>query len=354
MKHLLTAATVAAVIGTILACTDTTRPVTPEITGRQSTVVGSAGVIRVSAGDMHGWAFIDDQQSTACTDVTKCQLADGPATPPIGSASAMLATTAASDGVALMLQDYAGTRLDQITELRYSTYRQSTDAGNNLAIALQFTVDFDLNDASNAWQGRLVFEPYHAAGGQVAGQVWHEWNAMDGKWWGTRASVVRNDVTVSNACVQASPCTWAQLLAAFPNLGVHRTYGSVFLKAGSGWAGFRGNVDALSIGVAGATTTFDFEVAALQGVPALPPDTLPQWVHDVHVFAAANHSLTDSVTGGAGDMSVVRRYTAGYLPLRPQWLLARAENGDSLVRGAAWTANAAQAFQLIRQPFGIE
>ena len=56
-------------------------------------------------------------------------------------------------------------RLDSITELQYFTYRSSTDSGNNLAISLQFDMDFDLTDADTTFQGRLVFEPYLISGG---------------------------------------------------------------------------------------------------------------------------------------------------------------------------------------------
>ena len=55
--------------------------------------------------------------------------------------------------------------------------------------------------------------------------------------------------------MQATPCTWSQLLTAFPNVGIHGTYGAVVLKAGSGWTGFRGNVDNVTIGIDGANTT---------------------------------------------------------------------------------------------------
>lgn len=86
-----------------------------------------------------------------------------------------------------------------------------------------------------------------------------------GKWWGTRASVTRGGVAVANPCVQSTPCTWTQVLATFPNVGVHATYGAIVLKAGSGWANFRGNVDSLVIGINGASTTFDFDpVGALR------------------------------------------------------------------------------------------
>ncbi len=209
---------------------------------------------------MRGWAFYNDQNGTACSDPTRCQIIPGVGDrAAIGGGSAELATSVASDGNAIILKDYAGTRLDRITDLRYSTLRQTENAGNNLAIALQFNADFDLTDQSLQYQGRIVFEPYQGAGGNVPIATWQRWNAKTGKWWGTRSSVRRSDVLTTNACVQATPCTWAQLLTAFPNLGVHPTAGAVILKAGSGWPNFRGNVDSLTIAIDSVATTFDFE-----------------------------------------------------------------------------------------------
>lgn len=211
---------------------------------------------------MRGWEFYDDQQGASCTNANSCAMVQGPTGAPIGNGSAELATRATSDGPALILPDYAGTRFDHITQLRYSTYRQSADAGNNLAIALQFNVDYDLNDQNASWQGRLVFEPYQGAGGTVVQDRWQSWDAMAGRWWGTKSSVAANGVARTNPCVQATPCTWAQLLGAFPNVGVHSTYGAVILKAGSGWESFRGNVDSLAIGIDTVTTFFDFAASS--------------------------------------------------------------------------------------------
>jgi hypothetical protein len=177
----------------------------------------------------------------------------------------------------LILVSYAGTRLDRVTELSYSTYRSTADAGNNLAIALQLNVDYDVTDAAAGYQGRIVYEPYHSYGGQVVQGIWQTWNTLTGKWWGTKSTVTRNGVSTANPCVQATPCTWTQLLTAFPNAGVHATYGAVVLKAGSGWGGFQGNVDRLVIGIDGTSATFDFEQAApVSGVLTLiPPDSTP-------------------------------------------------------------------------------
>ena len=216
----------------------------------------------MSRDSMHGWSFYDDQHDVACTNAAVCGLVQGPTGTPRGSGSAELATNSTSEGPAIVLPDYGGTRFDRITQLRYSAYRQSTDAGDNLAIALQFNVDYDLNDQNASWQGRMVFEPYQGAGGNVAGNRWTSWDAKAGRWWGTKASVPVNGVLVANPCVQATPCTWSQLLTRFPNLGVHAVYGAVVLKAGSGWPNFRGNVDSLAIGVDGVSTVFNFEVSS--------------------------------------------------------------------------------------------
>lgn len=175
-------------------------------------------------------------------------MVSGPGTPPMGSGSARLVAPASTDGVVLAKAGYNGMRLDAITNLAYSTYR--TAGGAALAIALQFNIDNDVTDADNAWKGRLVFEPYFTE--TVNTGQWQTWNPMiQGKWWGTGAAIAAS-------CPQSSPCTWAQVLAAFPNAGIHQTFGAVLLKAGSGWAGFDGNVDALTIN----GDVYDFELDA--------------------------------------------------------------------------------------------
>jgi hypothetical protein len=238
---------------------DATAPAAAIAPSKANFLINPSGTVVVSPFNMHGWTFVNDQNDAACTDATVCRLVAGPGTPPAGVRSAELATPLSTDGKALILADYAGTRLDAFTTLSYSTYRQSVDAGNNLAIALQFNVDYDLNDAATGFMGRIVFEPYQTNGGSVVQNAWRTWDALSGKWWGSRTTVTSANATVANPCVQATPCTLAQLIAAFPNIGVHATLGAVVLKAGSTWPGFRGNVDNLTIGVNGVNTTFDFE-----------------------------------------------------------------------------------------------
>jgi len=166
----------------VLACREITAPLFAPHTSQYQ---NGTGTVIVSPANMRGWAFYNDQADAPCTDTSVCRLVQGPGSPSAGTGSAELATGSASDGVALVLQDYKGTRLDSITDLHYSTYRQTADAGNNFAIALQFNVDYDLADQASGYQGRLVYEPYQGVGGNVPQNTWQSWDAKAGKWWGT-------------------------------------------------------------------------------------------------------------------------------------------------------------------------
>lgn len=151
---------------------------------------------------------------------------------------------------------YAGTKLGDLTTLTYRSYRSSPNPGNVLAVSLQLDVDYDLNDANTAWQGRLVFEPYQTVGNTIAQNTWYTWDALAGKWWASGSPG-------SGICPQSSPCTWSQVLDAFPNAGLRAGAGLLQFRAGGPWSdGFTGNVDDLTVGVSGAATTrYDFEPA---------------------------------------------------------------------------------------------
>lgn len=247
-------------IDTTPACWTDFRPLATIRTSASSTDVTTV----VTEADMQGWAFFEEVPEATGA------LVDGPASPPLGSGSARM-TLDASGREILLNGAYAGTRFDDITSLAYATYRASADPGNNLAIAIQFDVDYDLTDTNTAWQGRLVFEPYQTpgAGGTVVEDTWQTWDALDGAWWASGAPG-------SGPCGQATPCSWAEILTLYPDAGVRvgTTFpGFVNLKAGGPAPGFDGNVDAFSIGVneggSITTTTFDFEHVDLLGACAV-------------------------------------------------------------------------------------
>lgn len=207
-------------------------------------------VVRVTPKHMQGWAFAQETPNGAGMMVR------GPEDPPLGKGSAQLEVDS-TGGWILGKAAYQGTPLAEFTRLSYWTYRQAS-VSPAVAIALQFNIDRDLTDADESYQGRLVYEPYYTK--TVLTGVWQQWNTQDdaapGNWWFTKAP----QNTPVTGCAISDPCTWSELLAKFPNAGVHRAFGAVILKAGGGWAGgFVGNTDALAIGVDGDTTVYDFE-----------------------------------------------------------------------------------------------
>jgi hypothetical protein len=187
-------------------------------------------------------------------------MVSGPGTPPLGKGSAELAATGPTARNYLGLYGkYNGVKFGTITALSYWTYRQSPPDPNVVAIALQFNVDYNLTDLNTAWQGRVVYEPYQT-GATVVSKVWQKWNTMTGRgWWSSSPAAALAAYPAVVPCTQSKPCTWAELVAKYPKAGVHKVLGAVLLKAGGGWSLFRGNIDALTIGVLGSSRTYDFE-----------------------------------------------------------------------------------------------
>src|SRR3982751_6879007 len=106
--------------------------------------------------------------------------------------------------------------MDDIAGLLYSSY-QDNNSNTVVAPSIQFDIDYDLTDTTTNYQGRLVFEPYQS--GTVQQNVWQNWDARAGNWYGTRTTVPVNNVNTPNPCQQATPCTWQQVLTLFPNAG---------------------------------------------------------------------------------------------------------------------------------------
>lgn len=207
----------------------------------------------VTSANLNGWFFFNEGATgTGGFEV-------GPATPPLGGGSAFL-TVNSTGRESLGTQAYAGTPLNQITELRYSTYK-NTNPDQAVDIGIQFDVDFDGAGGNTNYQGRLVFEPY-LAGTNPQQNVWQTWHALAGKWYASRSDPSFNPNGSNGVCPQSAPCTWPQVLASFPNATIfNNSFGGVLLfRAGGPWAnGYDGNVDAFTVGVGNTYTTFNFE-----------------------------------------------------------------------------------------------
>jgi hypothetical protein len=202
----------------------------------------------VSPNHMHGWFFFNDNTNGPGTG----HMVSGPGHPPLGSGSAELGVVDANDRQALGTQAYIGTRLADVTHLSYWTYQ--TDASH--AMPLQFAVRYRPTDT--LYGGRLVFEPGNGNPSPASG-IWQRWSPMTGKWWASKTNAAGS----GGLCPQSSPCTWAQVKTNWPNASVS---GTLLFKAGGGWTAWKGNVDALTIGVQDhGTKTYDFEPSCDQG-----------------------------------------------------------------------------------------
>ena len=249
-----------------------------------------ASSVVVSPANMNGWGFVDDLTDLPIAGA----FTPGPMTPPLENGSAELAVDSTGREI-LGTQAYSGTRLDQISALTYSAYR--TSGTTALAVSLQFDIDYDLTDAITSYQGRLVFEPYLV--GSPATGVWQSWNALPGKWWGSKPPG-------STLCPQSAPCTWSQVLANWPDAGVW-VGGNVLFKAGGPWAGgFDGNVDAFTITTGAGSTTFDFE----------PCSATPEYV------SPGGDDTANDCTNGATPCATIQHaidvgYCLGTINVRP-------------------------------------
>lgn len=190
------------------------------------------------------WRFFDENKNGGAG-----AFVTGPDTPPVGQGSAMLQVNNNSQGYALVTQVLhpKPLRLDRIKILRYSTYRASSDPNNNLAISFQIPVDFDLTDGNTSYQGRLVFEPYFS-GASVPQNMWQTWDMLSVRgWWDTKGQL------------SCKPCTWQEILNAYPNIGLHPVYSGILFKAGSGWDSFQGYIDRFEIAIDDESNLFSFD-----------------------------------------------------------------------------------------------
>jgi hypothetical protein len=171
-------------------------------------------------------------------------------------------------GELLFTQQYAGTRLSDVAGLSYSTYVVSSALP--VTATMQFDFDNDLTSPTASYGGRAVFDPA-LLGAVVTPGVWQTWDPMTQKaWWGSGTPGTR---PLNMVCTQAAPCTFAQILAAFPNGGVLSDLfaGAFGFKLGNGGGPSQVSVDSFTVGTAGLSgpvKRFDF-------APAAPPPPLP-------------------------------------------------------------------------------
>jgi hypothetical protein len=203
------------------------------------------------------WSVVQETPNGSGSFVT------GPATTPIGAGSLQLTVGPSAGGVLASTLQEAGRRLDSLSALAYSAYVVSAP-NTGITASMQIDIDYDVTDGTTAWQGRLVYDP-GSTGIPVTAATWVTYNVQTAPagWWSTGTPIVGNNPQ-AKACTQAAPCTWAQVLAAYPNAGIRALVGAFGVKLGNFGGAGTVAVDAVVIGA----TTYNFEPA---GVP--PPST---------------------------------------------------------------------------------
>lgn len=204
----------------------------------------------------NGWTVFADNGGSGA-------FVNGPATPPAGAGSFQFSVPSGAK-VNLSTTTGAGQPLKGVDAVRYSTYRSSTSTmAANVVPGLNMQICAGGTASGCSGYTTLVWEPVYAYGTQansnnpIVNDTWQTWNALGatsssdtGGWWSTRA--------IPGVCAFNCFVSLAEIQAANPNAVI----GSYGVNVGHGPAGtFAGNADALTLGVSGSTTVFNFEHA---------------------------------------------------------------------------------------------
>lgn len=243
----------AAALGTLAACSDATSPSisstsrTPSLdlaSGNNTVAVRESDIARQAENTLptKSWVFYKRNEGDGSFTL-------GPATPPAGNVSFEISTPASGDKGWLFNYDHMGTPLADIDAISYNTYRS---AGNLQQVtALNLEIDFNGPSVTGGY-ATLVFEPvYNTAQGAVVNSLWQSWDAYDSGnaiWWSTKS--------IPGVCDFNCFVTWNDILAANPDATI---FGGFGINQGSGNETLVTAIDALKIGYAGSSITYDFE-----------------------------------------------------------------------------------------------
>ena len=204
------------------------------------------------------WFFFDNNLDKI--DNTLGSFVTGPDTPPIGTGSAQISVSG-TQRKSLATFQFAGTLLNSITTLKFSTYNPSSGNGGSVSSSgfLGFNVDFN---GSDTWQNRLIFTPPAA---EVAQDTWQEWDAIQSgsalwTWSGLTAN--GGSETQWPDGNTSTYRTWNDIISAFPNARISPTNGLLGIEVGSpNPDGYNENIDAFKFGTGSTFITYDFEPA---------------------------------------------------------------------------------------------
>jgi hypothetical protein len=241
-----------------------------------------AAIVTVTPSNMQGWnitSFDSGGNVVGPSSGYAGTFVQGPASPPLGTGSLQL-TTAADGGGAVQVQtaSFDGLKLSTLTSLSYSTFVTQNSGGADLDNEQAPYFIVGVSKTGNGVQdGFLVFEPTYQTGtyatmpgvtpSDVPDQrgadgaapkigIWENYNVLEGGFWtdghpggpplDTLAHYISNNPDATIADFDSS------------DLGIEVAAGA---GGPSDWGNFIGNVDDISLGTAGGTTTYDFEAS---------------------------------------------------------------------------------------------
>ena len=216
----------------------------------------------------------------------------GPATPPLGNASAQF-TLGAGPGtgrVDIWSSQFAETPLNSVTSMGYSTFLAAGQTDFSLPV-YQLPV-FGTPGQSPSTFTTLSFAPKNQGVSVPVG--WTTWDVLGGRWTASNSALATQ---IPGGCQLPNTCSWSQIIAAFPSAILHGVdpstgIGGVGLILGAGIGPAEGAANNWSFGVNGVTTVFDFHTGP-------PPEGYWLSAGDGGVFAFGTAPFQGSQGGSA-------------------------------------------------------
>lgn len=202
------------------------------------------------------WFFYNNELDQI--DNTLGSFVIGPDTSPLGTGSAQISVSG-TQRKSLATFQFAGTFLNTITTLNYSTYNSPDGNGGLVSSSGFLLVNVDFN-GSDTWQNQLIFVPPAA---EVIQNSWQEWDALQGgnalwTWSGLTAN--GGSLTQWPDGSSSTYRTWNDILTAFPDARISLSNGLLGIAVGSpNPDGYTENIDAFKFGIGSSFITFDFE-----------------------------------------------------------------------------------------------
>jgi parallel beta-helix repeat protein len=250
-----------------------------------NTITPATTVITVTPVITNGWAYITETVGPG-TGLLPFDIVLSPPDPTLGEASARLTITDVNWRHMYVAPIFTGTLLSDITVFEYRLRVPSA--------SLQFPYinigwDDNVTDGNTGFRGRLVYSPP-----SLLADAWHIVDARNDptpRWYTTLPGATQ--------CTDVTPCTFTDLVAAYPNAAIHPNtlsgvpLGFIGIRVGGTGSTGTGYADGLRVGVGSQITLFDFEAA--------PPTTVTLTANPTTTVVGNNVLLTATVTIANGD-----------------------------------------------------